>query len=141
VAAKRLLIADDDPKIREALRVMFRTEAWIEICGEARDGLEAAEKAEQLRPDMVILDWQMPKLNGVEAAEIISKELPGVSIIVFSMHSALGAHVDTYRAGISAMLDKNDPKILLETVRTLLGHITGACDTREEPPGFAKPER
>jgi two-component system, NarL family, response regulator DesR len=119
MAHKRFLIADDDKRIRDAVRALFEAHGTGEVCGEAVDGLEAVELAPALQPDMVILDWQMPKLNGVEAAEIISKDLPGVPIVLFTMHATAGVRLDLRRAGICAVLDKGDPEKLLYTAQTL----------------------
>ena len=81
----RVLIAEDSPHIRESLSSLLAGEPDIELVGAAGDGLEAVEKAAALRPDVVIMDAQMPLLDGVEATRRIKKELPGVGVLFFSI--------------------------------------------------------
>ena len=64
----RILIADDSAASRQALRSLLRGNGW-EVCGEAEDGLSAVEKAAILKPDLVILDYRMPNLNGLQAGQ------------------------------------------------------------------------
>lgn len=81
----RVLIAEDSPHIRESLSGLLAEEADMELVGVAGDGLEAIEKANALRPHVVIMDAQMPLLDGVEATRRIKEYLPGVGILFFSV--------------------------------------------------------
>ena len=81
----RVLIAEDSPHIRDSVSGLLAGEPDIELVGEAEDGLEAVEKAAALRPHVVIMDAQMPRLDGVEATRRIKKELPGVWVLFFSV--------------------------------------------------------
>ncbi len=83
----RILIVDDHEALRAGVRSVLEARAF-EVCGEAADGQEALAKALQLRPDLVILDITMPVLDGFSAAREIHKRLPGVGILLLSMHES-----------------------------------------------------
>ena len=80
----RILIADDSEAVRRALRNLIQGSGW-EVCGEAEDGLSAVEKAAILKPDLVILDFRMPNLNGLQAAQTINTAEPNVPLLLFSL--------------------------------------------------------
>lgn len=82
----KVLLADDHTIVRKGLRSLLEDEADIEVVAEARDGLEAAEKAGQLRPDVVLMDITMPGFNGLEATQQIVREYPNVRVVVLTMH-------------------------------------------------------
>jgi DNA-binding NarL/FixJ family response regulator len=83
----KILIVDDHEALRAGVRAVLESRG-LEVCGEAANGLEALEKAAQLRPDLVILDITMPVLDGFTAAREITKRLPGVGILLLSMHES-----------------------------------------------------
>lgn len=83
----RILIVDDHEALRAGVRSVLESRG-LEVCGEAADGQEALAKALQLRPDLVILDITMPVLDGFSAAREIHKRLPGVGILLLSMHES-----------------------------------------------------
>ena len=85
---KRILIADDHESILRRIRAMLQGDPVWEICGDAVDGREAIEKAAMLEPDLVILDFAMPRLNGLQAASEIRKLLPGVPIVMFTLYGS-----------------------------------------------------
>lgn len=80
-----VLIVDDSPLVRKAMRDYFETLTDWKIKGEAGDGTEAIQLADELRPDMILLDLSMPKMNGLETASVLKKMLPHAHIIVFTM--------------------------------------------------------
>jgi DNA-binding NarL/FixJ family response regulator len=80
----RLLIADDSTVTRRALRNLFEGNGW-EVCGEAEDGLAAVEKTAILKPDLVILDFSMPKLNGLQAGHTIHSADPRIPLLLFTL--------------------------------------------------------
>jgi len=83
----RILIVDDHEALRAGVRSVLEARG-LEVCGEAADGQEALAKALQLQPDLVILDITMPVLDGFSAAREIHKRLPGVGILLLSMHES-----------------------------------------------------
>ncbi len=106
--AKRILIADDSSTVRDVLKIFLEQRAELEICGEAADGQEAVEKAVALRPDLVLLDYSMPKMNGAEAASILKRLIPEIHIILFTMYSEDIGRSVTSAIGIDAVLSKPD---------------------------------
>jgi two-component system, NarL family, nitrate/nitrite response regulator NarL len=80
----RILIADDHPEIRKAVRSMLQVYPRFEICGEAVDGAEAIEATRKLKPDVVVLNVTMPVLNGMEAAREIKSTRPETAIVILS---------------------------------------------------------
>jgi DNA-binding NarL/FixJ family response regulator len=103
-----ILIVDDDPDIRRQTRVYLERETKYEVCGEAVDGLEAIEKAQALRPDLIILDMSMPRMNGLGAARVLRTLMHEVPIILFTMHAGAILLSQAQSAGISAIVCKTD---------------------------------
>jgi two-component system, NarL family, response regulator NreC len=83
----RVLIADDHTIVREGIKRLANTQPDVEIVGEAEDGMEVMEKARSLRPDVVLLDIGMPKINGLEAIQLIKEAVPDTQIVVISAHT------------------------------------------------------
>jgi DNA-binding NarL/FixJ family response regulator len=103
----RIVLADDHTIVRDGLSQAFQQEDDMEIVGQAGDGHAAVELARELRPDIVVMDINMPTLNGIEATREIQREAPGVKVIALSMHSAKPCIKEIYRAGAFAYLVKN----------------------------------
>jgi chemotaxis response regulator CheB len=82
-ASKRILIVDDLPQMRKLIRDYLEEEKEFLVCGEAIDGFDAIDKARTLKPDLIILDASMPRMNGIEAAPKLKKLLPETPIILF----------------------------------------------------------
>jgi len=81
---KRVLIADDDADLRRAIRRFLQSRTTCEVCGEAVNGAEAITKAGTLNPDLIVLDYSMPVMNGIEAGTVIKAMLPDVPVILFT---------------------------------------------------------
>ena len=105
---KRVLIADDSSSVRDVIRTFLRDREDIEICGEAVDGLEALEKAQRLKPDLVLLDLVMPEINGAEVASILKNKMPDIRIILFTMYSERMGKFLSSAIGVDAVLSKPD---------------------------------
>jgi DNA-binding NarL/FixJ family response regulator len=105
--AKCILIADDNDIVRTIIRFFLETKGF-EICGEAADGVDAIEKASQLKPDLIVLDVAMPRMNGVEAASVLKGMMPDVPIVWFTMYKELMGHSLTAAVGVDAVLSKPD---------------------------------
>src|ERR1700757_1230336 len=82
----RILIADDHEIFRRGLRSLLESHPEWEVCGEAVDGQEAVDRFKELQPDVIVLDVGMPRLNGLEAAELIRKQVPDSRIVILSQH-------------------------------------------------------
>ena len=102
----RVLVADDHAIVRQGLRAILDTEPDIEVVGEAADGREAVRKTLALRPDVVIMDVSMPRMNGLEATARIAKESAEVKIVALTMHSSEEYVYSLLKAGARGYLLK-----------------------------------
>jgi DNA-binding NarL/FixJ family response regulator len=119
-APLRLLIVDDQPLIRRGLSMMLQAEPGIEVVGQAADGLEAIDMALTLRPDVVVMDLQMPRASGVVATREISARLPATRVLVLTTYDEDDLVFEAIRAGARAYLLKDATEAeLLATVRAV----------------------
>ena len=117
----RVLIADDSVRARAGLRTLLVTEPDVAVVGEAINGQEAVRFVEERRPDIVLLDLQMPIMDGVQATRLIKQCWPDVTIVVVTMHAAEQA--TALAAGADAFVIKGDaPERLLAVLR--VGYTT-----------------
>jgi DNA-binding NarL/FixJ family response regulator len=114
--AKRVLVADDNALIRRMLCELFEREEDYDICAEAANGQEAIDLALKHRPDLIILDWAMPVVNGLVAARELKKIMPDVPIILFSQHANALIRIEM---GVDRIVPKSDALALMEHVRAL----------------------
>ncbi|MER7447081.1 response regulator transcription factor [Microbacterium sp. NPDC097977] len=105
----RVLIADDEPSIRSSLRMLIDSDTDMEVVGESADGEAAVEIAARLRPDVVLMDVQMPRMTGLEATRIMVADAGGPRVIVLTMFDLDEYLYDALRAGASGFLLKNSP--------------------------------
>jgi DNA-binding NarL/FixJ family response regulator len=123
---KSILIADDSDTVRHAVRVFLERRGFT-ICGEAGDGVDAIEKAQELKPDVILLDVAMPRMNGTEAAPVLKSRLPKTQIILFTMFSDSMSQTLMSALGVNAVVRKADGlSKLLERVDRLLGSQCGS---------------
>jgi DNA-binding NarL/FixJ family response regulator len=108
MAAFRIFIADDHEVVRKGLCALLQAEPGWEICGEAADGREAADKIRELKPDVSILDIGMPGLNGLEATRKIIKEDPRARVLILTFHDSDQVVRDVLNAGARGFLLKSD---------------------------------
>ena len=118
--APRILIADDSPMVRQVIRRILCEHGDWEICGEAADGEDAVQKARQLSPDIVILDFLMPGLNGLEAARQITRAAPRMPILLCTMHLSHQLIHLAKEVGITGTLSKYKLSDLAIGIETLL---------------------
>jgi DNA-binding NarL/FixJ family response regulator len=119
----RILIADDHDLMRRGLKALLQSKPGWTICAEAHTGREAVTKAEELKPDIVILDITMPELNGVEAARRILKASPNTEILVLSVHYSDQLIRDILDAGVRGYIVKSDSdRDLVVAVEALANH-------------------
>lgn len=110
----RILIADDHGVLRTGLRLQLQQHEGFEVVGEACDGREAVKAAEQLTPDVIIMDIGMPNLNGIDAAAQIVKKLPKTGVIILSVHSDEEYLLRALRAGARGYLLKESAHLDLK---------------------------
>ena len=108
MATFRIFIADDHEVVRKGLCALLQAEPGWEICGEASDGREAAEKVRELKPDVTILDIGMPSLHGLEATRQIIKEDPRAKVLVLTLHDSDQVVREVLNAGARGFLLKSD---------------------------------
>ncbi|MFZ0313350.1 MAG: response regulator transcription factor [Candidatus Korobacteraceae bacterium] len=104
----RILLADDHELTRSGLRYLLEKHEEWSVCGEASNGRMAVEMAENLRPDVAILDMSMPELNGLETTRQILKKQPQLKILIFTMHETERVIVDVLEAGARGVVLKSD---------------------------------
>jgi NarL family two-component system response regulator LiaR len=114
----RILIADDHAVVREGLRTLIGTEPGMELIGEAVDGVEAVQKARILRPDVILLDMMMPRMEGLKAINEIMRRDAGARILVLTSFSHDDKVFPAIKAGALGDLLKNaSPQALLKAIR------------------------
>ena len=117
--AKRILIADDYEPVLRGLRVLLEAHPGWSVCGQAVNGYEALTKAIELRPDLIILDFAMPEMDGLKAADEIRKLLPGVQIVLHTMYGA-NVVLEAHKRGIFRVIEKAESAALVSAVEELL---------------------
>jgi len=127
-ATIKIVLADDHEIFRDGFKVMLRKQKEVELIGEAANGEELVSVATALRPDVVITDIKMPRMDGIAATRQLSATLPGVGVIALSMFDEESLIVDMLEAGARGYLLKNAPKVeILEAIRTVHQHQTYYC--------------
>jgi len=121
---RSVLVVDDNPIVRRRLCELFTREGDFNICGEAENGREAIEKAQLLRPDLIVTDLSMPVMNGLEGTRVLKKLMPSVPVIIFTAHSDPLVEKEAREAGVSAVVSKSEAvAVLITKARGLLDHI------------------
>jgi DNA-binding NarL/FixJ family response regulator len=106
--AKHILVADDSEIVRQVTRLFLESQIGWEVCGEAVDGVDAIEKAKALKPDLILLDLAMPRMNGVEAACVLKRLMPRVPIVIFTLYRELLGKSLVSTIGVDAVFSKPD---------------------------------
>jgi len=120
----RILIVDDSAIIRHSIRACIERNTDWEVCGEAENGEVAIEKVRQLRPDVITLDWQMPVMNGLEAAREIRHIAPLATMLLITLHDNVLVTQEAHAAGIKEVLSKADgvSDHLIASLRNVKAH-------------------
>ena len=118
----RVLVVDDHPLLREGVAAVVQRQPDMTMVGEAADGREAVERYRECRPDVTLMDLQMPKLGGVDAIEAIRREFPHAKFVVLTTHRGDVQAIRAFKAGASGYLLKSMVrKELVETIRIVHG--------------------
>ncbi len=116
----RVLLADDHRLFRQGLRHVFEVGGGIEVVGEAENGKQAVQMARQLKPDVVLMDIQMPLLDGVQATHLITDVNPDVQVIILTMYRQDQYVFEAIKAGARGYLLKDiDESQLIEAVQAV----------------------
>ena len=119
----RILIADDHDVVRSGVRAILEAQAGWEVVGEAENGKDAIDQALATRPDVVVLDYALPVLNGIEATHQIRARVPGAEVLIFTMHDTATLVREVLEAGAKGFLLKSDArKFLIAAVESLAAH-------------------
>jgi DNA-binding NarL/FixJ family response regulator len=120
----RLILVDDHPLVREGLRKVLELEKEFEIVDEAGDGQGAINVARLHKPDVILMDINMPGTNGIEATRVIKREFPSVGVIALTIHEEEEYVLELVRAGVSGYVLKDiAPAKLIETIKMVAkGH-------------------
>jgi DNA-binding NarL/FixJ family response regulator len=121
----RVLVVDDHAVIRRGVQGILNAFPEWELCGEASNGEEAIKLAEQLKPQIIVMDVSMPGLNGLEATRIIRKMLPGTKVLLLTLHSSTELVRSAFRAGAQGYVLKSDAEQeLVRAMNVVIGDGT-----------------
>ena len=120
----RILVVDDNPTVRRYLRGVLEEHDDWRVCDEARNGQEAVERFRLARPDVVVLDFQMPEMNGLDAARIIAKLSPHTPILMVTLYLSKQLSEEARKAGIRGTCAKADIGCVVDAVGALLREET-----------------
>jgi DNA-binding NarL/FixJ family response regulator len=116
----RILIVDDNAAVRHYLRALLEQQSTWQVSDEARSGSEALQRVKSNPPDMILLDFQMPDLNGLDVAREINKLFPEIPILMVTIHLSKQLADEARRVGIRGACAKSDVGSIVEAVDALL---------------------
>ncbi|MGD0425223.1 MAG: response regulator transcription factor [Candidatus Acidiferrales bacterium] len=134
----RFLIVDDSELVRKSLRTVLQANPDWEICGEAADGESAVDMFKELHPNIVILDFQMPGMNGIETARRMAEIAPAVPIVLFTQHASTDLERHAREAGIRSVVSKTNAFPMVGMIEALLGPADPAGTGAGESAGSGK---
>ena len=141
----RVLLADDHQTVREGLRLIISSQEDMEVVGETGDGVSAVEAARTIRPDVVVMDISMPRINGIEATRTLARECPEVKVLTLTRHGDAAYLQQLLLAGAAGyVLKQSRPTELLHAIRAVAaggtyldpavaGKVTGSYARRPQP--------
>jgi DNA-binding NarL/FixJ family response regulator len=115
----RILIADDSPLLRRGLRTLLALNSDWQVCGEAVDGADALEKAQQLSPDLIVMDFLMPHMDGIHAAREIAKSGPRIPILLFTGNLSPQIMKLARKAGLRGAISKTEMSKITYAIKAL----------------------
>ena len=115
----RILIADDSPPMRCGLRTFLELNSEWQVCGEAVDGADAIRKAQQLAPDLIVMDFSMPKMDGVEAAREIARSGTDIPILLLTLHLSPQIIESARSAGMRGAISKTEISKMRYAIKAL----------------------
>jgi DNA-binding NarL/FixJ family response regulator len=120
----RILVADDNPTVRHYLRSALEQQGGWQVCDEARSGGEVLRRVQKMLPDIILLDFQMPELNGLDIARQISRLFPDIPILMVSVHFSKQLAMAAQSVGIRGACAKSEVASIVEGVEALLHQKT-----------------
>jgi DNA-binding NarL/FixJ family response regulator len=118
---QRILIVDNHPALREGLKSILYILPNLEIIGEAADGMEALNSVDKLRPDLILMDLSMPRMDGITATREIKKKWPGTKILAFTNHNSPEYQTAALKAGADGYLLKDSSRAeLIQSIKDIL---------------------
>jgi DNA-binding NarL/FixJ family response regulator len=130
--AVRILLVDDHPVVRQGLRTLLQGRSDLEVIDEASDGLEAVEKVASVRPDVVVLDVTMPRMNGIEACRIMKQKDPELEVLFVTQHDSPQMMREALAAGARGYVVKSNlARDLVEAVVSVSQHREFTALTRK----------
>ncbi len=126
----RVLLVDDQPVVRRGLRVRFRLEPDMQVVGEASTGREALTLAQTLTPDVVLLDFEMPDMDGIEATAALLAVVPQCAVVILSIHTDRQTRMRARAAGAVAFVEKRGTTdTLLSAIRQAAGQTGNSLES------------
>jgi len=120
----RILVVDDNPSVRRYLRAILEQQSAWQVCGEARTGEETLQQVQFSLPDLILLDFQMPDLNGLDIAREIHRSWPATPILMVTVHMSNQLAAAARSVGIRGICAKSDVGSIVEAVQTVLQEKT-----------------
>jgi DNA-binding NarL/FixJ family response regulator len=124
----RILVVDDDDGLRKSLRMFLNHQPGWEVVGEGANGREGIDEAERLKPDVTIMDLNMPELGGIEATRQIRRAAPDTAILVLTEHNSVPLVCEALEAGAHAYLPKSEVRNLVSAVKSAIAKEAIAAD-------------
>jgi DNA-binding NarL/FixJ family response regulator len=117
---KKILVVDDSPLVRDVIRKYLESRTLFTVCGEAINGVDAIQKAEKLNPDLVLMDFSMPVMNGIECASVLKVTMPKVPVVIYTSHSRAMIEPHARAVGVRGVIEKHDLSDLAGQLRQIL---------------------
>ena len=105
---KRIIIVDDHDAVRRGVRQLIETKPYYQVVGEAADGRSGLEVANETKPDIAVLDYSIPELNGLGLAQALRRAFPRIEILLYTMHDREEIVMEVLRAGVRGFILKSD---------------------------------